>query len=627
MEKETSIFNRLKFLYFIVFLIVATLLLRLWYLQVIMGESYAQEAKEIRTKTIREVAPRGVIYDRNGIILAYNRPGLVISVDPEIIDDDPEVLKRLVPVLGKSYYDLEKKLSDEREYIKGYIDIVEDIDKELATFIKEHSDEFPGVIVKAVPLRNYPNGDLSSHILGYVGQITLEELQQEKFKYGYHPGDVVGKAGVELYYESFLSGHSGSKTVEVDPTGNIVRELGKVKPIPGNNLYLTIDINLQRKAEEVLKKWIEKARERRDEKSNEYYKAPAGSLVILDAKTNQILALTSYPTYDPNIFIGGISEKDWSNLNNPESNFPLNNRALMSYSPGSIYKVVTAAAGLGENLVEPYGKNYKCLGVWKELGDEHKRYCWKKWGHGDINLIEGIQESCNIVFYEIGLSLHNNSKKSGDAFYYYSKILGLDELTGVDLPFESKGIISNKKWKSEYFKDNPTLARWYPGDSVNLAIGQGDILVSPIQMVQLYSTIANKGEMVTPHIGLKIVSPKKELVENKVMKINKEQTLEKGIFEIIEKGLILVIKEGTAKSAFEGFTLDEISVAGKTGTANVWGKQDFSWFACYAPVENPEYVIVSMIEEAGSGGKSAAPIARELLEFVYNIESSYEKEE
>lgn len=627
MEKETSIFNRLKLLYFIVFLISTTLLLRLWYLQVIMGESYAQEAKEIRTKTIREVAPRGIIYDRNGIILSYNRPGLVISVDPEIIDENPEVLKRLAPVLGKSYHNLEKKLSDEREYIKGYIDIVEDIDKELATFIKEHSDEFPGVIVKAVPLRNYPNGDVSSHILGYVGQITLEELQQEKFKYGYHPGDVVGKAGVELYYESFLSGQSGSKTVEVDPTGNIVRELGKVKPIPGNNLYLTIDINLQRKAEEVLKKWIEKAREMRDEKTNEYYKAPAGSLVILDAKTNQILALTSYPTYDPNIFIGGISEKDWSNLNNPESNFPLNNRALMSYSPGSTYKVVTAAAGLGENLVEPYSKNYKCLGVWKELGDKHERYCWKTWGHGDINLIEGIQESCNIVFYEIGLSLHNNSKKSGDAFYHYSKILGLDELTGVDLPFESKGIISNKKWKSEYFKDNPTLARWYPGDSVNLAIGQGDILVSPIQMAQLYCTIANNGEMVTPHIGLKIVSPKKELVENKIIKINKKQTLEKGIFEIIEKGLILVIKEGTAKSAFEGFPLNEISVAGKTGTSSVPGKQDFSWFACYAPVENPEYVIVSMIEEAGSGGRSAAPIARELLEFIYNIESSYESEE
>ncbi|GAG72985.1 unnamed protein product [marine sediment metagenome] len=157
-----------------------------------MGESYAQEAKEIRTKTIRGVAPRGIIYDRNGIILSYNRPGLVISVDPEIIDDNPEVLKRLALVLGKSYYNLERKLSDEREYIKGYIDIVEDIDKELATFIKEHSDEFPGVLVKAVPLRNYPNGDISSHILGYVGQITLEELQQEKFKYGYHPGDVVG---------------------------------------------------------------------------------------------------------------------------------------------------------------------------------------------------------------------------------------------------------------------------------------------------------------------------------------------------------------------------------------------------------------------------------------------------
>jgi len=593
-----------------------------------MGESYAQEAKEIRTKTIRDIAPRGVIYDRNGIVLAYNRPGLVISVDPEMIDDNPEVLKRLASVLGKSYYNLEKKLSGKREYIKGYIDIVEDIDKELATFIKEHSDEFPGVIVKAVPLRNYPNGDISSHILGYVGQITLEELQQERFKYRYHPGDVVGKAGVELYYESFLSGQSGSKTVEVDPTGNIVRELGKIKPIPGNNLYLTIDINLQRKAEEALEKWIEKAKERLDKETNEYYKAPGGAVVILDAKTNQILAQVSYPSYDPNIFIGGISEKDLEKLKDPKNNSPLINRASsMSYPPGSIYKVVTAVAGLSENLVEPYGKNYKCLGVWKELGDDYPKYCWKEWGHGDINLIEGIQESCNVVFFEIGLSLHENSKYSGDAFYYYSKILGLDEPTGVDLPFESKGIIPNKKWKKEYFKDDPVLTKWYPGDTVNMAIGQGDILLSPIQIAQLYSVVANKGLLMTPYINLKMISSKGELLENTLRTTKNKKTVDEEIFEIIEKGLILVIKKGTAKTAFEDFPLDEISVAGKTGTAEIRGKQDHSWFACYAPVENPDYVIVSMIEEAGSGGKSAAPIARELLEFIYNIESSYEEEE
>jgi len=626
LERETSVFDRLRILYVIVIIISVTLLLRSWYIQVIMGEIYAQEAKEIRTKTIREVALRGNIFDRNGILLAYNRPGLVISVDPEIIDNNPEVLKKLSLVLEESYYNLEQKISHERKYLRGHIDVVKDIDKELATYIKEHSDEFPGVLVKKVPLRFYPNGDIASHLLGYVGQITLEELEQEKYKYEYLPGDIVGKSGVELYYESFLSGQNGSKTVEVDPTGRVVRELGKVKSIPGNNLHLTIDINLQKKTEEVLKKWIENARKTQDKETEEYYKAPAGASVILDAKTNQILAMASYPNYDPNIFIGGISEKDWEELNDPKNNFPLNNRALMSYSPGSVYKVVTAAAGLNENLVEPYDENYKCLGVWTELGDEYEKYCWSKWGHGDINLLEGIQESCNVVFYEIGLSLHKNSRSSGDVFYHYSKILGLDEPTGVDLPFESKGLIPNKKWKSEYFKENPTLAKWYPGDTVNLSIGQGDILTSPIQIARLYSIIANKGESLTPQICLRITSPKEELVENSAMIINKRETLDQEIFEIIEKGLILVVKNGTAKSAFDGFPLDEVSVAGKTGTSHVLGKQDFSWFACYAPVEDPEYVIVSMIEEAGSGGKSAAPIAKEILEFIYNVERSNEGE-
>lgn len=626
MERETSVFDRLRILYVIVIIISVTLLLRSWYIQVIMGEIYAQEAKEIRTKTIREVALRGNIFDRNKVLLAYNRPGLVISVDPEIIDNNPEVLKKLSLVLEESYYNLEQKISHERKYLKGHIDVVKDIDKELATYIKEHSDEFPGVLVKKVPLRFYPNGDIASHLLGYVGQITLEELEQEKYKYKYLPGDIVGKSGVELYYESFISGQNGSKTVEVDPTGRVVRELGKVKSIPGNNLHLTIDINLQKKTEEVLKKWIENARKTQDKETEEYYKAPAGASVILDAKTNQILAMASYPNYDPNIFIGGISEKDWEELNDPKNNFPLNNRALMSYSPGSVYKVVTAAAGLNENLVEPYDENYKCLGVWTELGDEYEKYCWSKWGHGDINLLEGIQESCNVVFYEIGLSLHKNSRSSGDVFYHYSKILGLDEPTGVDLPFESKGLIPNKKWKSEYFKENPTLAKWYPGDTVNLSIGQGDILTSPIQIARLYSIIANKGESLTPQICLRITSPKEELVENSAMIINKRETLDQEIFEIIEKGLILVVKNGTAKSAFDGFPLDEVSVAGKTGTSHVLGKQDFSWFACYAPVEDPEYVIVSMIEEAGSGGKSAAPIAKEILEFIYNVERSNEGE-
>jgi penicillin-binding protein 2 len=593
-----------------------------------MGETYAQEAKEIRTKTIREIAPRGLIFDRNGILLASNRPGLVVSVDPDIIEKTPQILRKLSIILEKDYYDLKQKISNEKGYIKGHVDIAIDIDKEIATYIMEHSDEFQGVLVKVVPFRYYPNKDIASHILGYIAQITLDELEQEKFKYGYQPGDLVGQSGVELYYENFISGKNGSKTVEIDPTGKIVRELGHINPIPGNNIYLTIDINLQRKAEEVLRKQIEKVRKIQDEDTKEYYKAPGGAIVILDAKTNQILAMASYPSYDPNIFIGGISEKDWEELNDPKNNFPLNNRALMSYPPGSIYKIVTAVAGLSENLVEPYGKNYKCLGVWEKLGDGYEKYCWKKWGHGNINFIEGIQESCNVVFFEIGLALHDNSKYSGDAFYHYSKILGLDEVTGVDLPFEYeyKGRIPNKKWKSEYFKDNPVLANWYPGDTVNMSIGQGDILISPIQIAQVYSVAANKGKLMTPYISLKIVSPQKELVENTVKKVNNRKTVDKEIFETIEKGFILVIKEGTAKTAFQDFPLDEIPVAGKTGTAEVKGKQDHSWFACYAPVGDPEYVIASMIEEAGSGGKSAAPIARELLEFIYDVKSNHESE-
>jgi len=610
--------TRFRLVVYFILILVTVLIVRLYFLQVMSGEVYAAEASEsiLRTKTV--LAPRGNIYDRNGKLLVKSIPAPAVAVDPRIVAENEEVISILSQKLNMSINEISKKLEKSNiSYLERVI-LKQNIDYQTMIYLKENLNKLPGVEIIDIFLREYEYGSLASHILGYIGEIDEETLKVQEYSVGYEGGDQIGLTGIEEVYEQILKGTKGRITYEVDPVGRPKNIVEETPYIIGNDLFITIDIDLQKVVEEILSKSIMTIRQQKVPNSKDYYKVPGGVVVVLDAKNGEVLAMASYPTYDPSVFTGGISVSDWNYLNDPVNEFPLNNRAIMGFPPGSVFKIVTAYGGLSEEIINP--KRYiNCSGVWTVLGDDYPKYCWAKGGHGSLNIYGGIQNSCDIFFYQIGYELFIKNKNADELLQKYARIFGFGSLTGIDLPYEDKCIVPDKEWKKDYFKDQKENTVWFPGDSVNMAIGQGDILTTPLQMALAYSVIVNRGLKVTPHIGKEVRDSDGnifiELGENgyEDLELNKEY------LDIIEKGLGLVVTNGTASSRFLKFPLKEIPVAGKTGTAEVVGKQDYGWFASYAPINNPQYIIVVMLEQAGGGSRSCAPIAKKIYEYLFNI--------
>ncbi|MCL4378246.1 MAG: penicillin-binding protein 2 [Actinobacteria bacterium] len=617
---NSSTNKRLIFTGYLVITAAVLLILRLYFLQVMSGEDYAKAASENITRTRTTAAPRGNIYDRNGKLLVESVPTTAVAVDPfEVLKRD-DVLSTLSKRLGISYYDLKDKLEKTKTTYIDRIIIKQNIDKETLVYLKEHSQDLPGVEVVNIFLRKYNFGSLAAHVLGYTGEIDEEKLKQEKNQSEYEGGDQIGLTGVEEQYEDILRGIKGKIVYEVDPLGRPSDIVEQENYVFGNDIYLTIDIELQKYVEEILAIQLEAIRQNKVAKTNDYYRAGGGSVVVLDAKTGEVLAMASYPTFDPQVFIGGISSINWNELNDPSMKFPLNNRAIMGFPPGSVFKIAPAYAGLSEGVINKNSIIF-CAGTWYGLGTDYSKTCWNKGGHGGLNIIGGIQNSCDIFFYETGLRLFLKNKNSDELLQKYAKILGFGSKTGIDLPNEDTGIIPDKAWKKDRFKNDKANSIWFPGDTVNMAIGQGDVLVSPLQLAYAYMTLANRGIQYTPHILKEVRDETGEKVfDFKSEKVN-DQELNQDYINIIENGLNLVTAKGTASSAFKPFPVDKIPVAGKTGTAEFSGRQDYAWFASYAPVGNPQYIVTVMLEEAGGGGRNAAPIAEKIYEYLYHIES------
>jgi penicillin-binding protein 2 len=394
----------------------------------------------------------------------------------------------------------------------------------------------------------------------------------------------------------------------------------QVDYISGNNVYLTLDIELQKYVEETLAKQLESIRQKKVGKTNDNYRAGGGAVVVLDAKTGEVLAMASYPTYDPGVFIGGISTQDWQQLNDPAKKYPLNNRAIMGFPPGSVFKIAPAYAGLNEGVING-NTTLSCAGTWYGLGTDFPKSCWNKSGHGGLSLLGGIQNSCDIYFYEVALKLFLKNKNSDELLQKYSKLLGFGSDTGIDLPNESAGVIPDKAWKKEWFKNDKANSIWFPGDTVNMGIGQGDVLVSPLQLAYAYMAIANRGKQYTPHVLKEIRDENGENILDPLSNQYKEIGLNQDYVNLIENGLNLVTKQGTGSAAFRQFPLDKIPVAGKTGTAEFAGHQDYAWFASYAPSNNPQYIVTVMLEESGGGGANAAPIAEKVYEYLYHVQN------
>jgi len=610
--KPEDVRPRLIVLTFIAIGIFVVLLSRLWFLQVMGGQKYMELAEGNYIRVIPIEAPRGLIYDRNGKVLVNNRPSIGVSLSPPVADKHPQIIGKLAKILKMSVGDIKERLAEKRsDPLKPRV-IMRDVDDKTLAYIEEHQMELPGVDVITESIRGYPFGNLGAHVFGYMGEISDAQVSKLKSIGDFSPGDIIGQSGVESTFEGLLRGQKGSQQVEVNASGRPLSVIKSQDPIPGHDLMLTVDLNIQKVTEQALKDAIDRAH--RTGKADRGARADAGAAVVMDPRNGEIIAMSSYPTYNPELFIGGISKKNWAELIDKKNNYPLNNRALMSYPPGSAFKPVTLMGALADGLTSP-SETFVCSGKWTGLGKDWARWCWDHSGHGTLGLTAGVAQSCDTVFYILGNKFY---KQGEERLQYWSKVLGFGSLTGIDMPMEKRGRVPNKEWKRNFNKNNPAYQRWYPGDTVSLAIGQGDLLTSPLQVASLYSIIANGGMFYRPHVGKAMISWNENVkTEFKLKPEDKRKVpIRKDIITFTQQALEQVISQGTAKGAFSGFPA---RVAGKTGTAQVSGKQDFAWFACYAPADEPKYVVVVMVEQGGHGGSIAAPAARKILATALGI--------
>lgn len=621
---QDNLQRRLAVLGIIILAAFCVLFTRLWFMQIVSGNNYRKKAEGNRIREISLEAPRGRILDRNGRVIVKNRSTLTISVVPAELREDSKVIERLSMLLGIGQGEIKYKIEKSQAPNRRAVLIKSDVGEDIVTYVREHQREFPGVIAGTRAMREYPNKELAAHVIGYLGEISPEVLKEKKGK-GYQAGDEIGLSGVEATYDEELRGKVGRYRLEVDAAGNSIRTLSRHEPRSGENLRLTIDEGVQAVVENALKSQVGVARGRYDPETDKNYAGSGASAVVLDPKTGEVIAMASYPTFDLNSFVGGISDRAWKKLMDPDNMYPLNNRAIMSQlPPGSTFKVVTAMAALNEGTVNP-NTPFFCQNIFnKGLFKDYPKYCWSQ--HGHIDLFNGIIQSCDIVFYEIGYNFYTRqTKKEGRPLWEYARDFQLGKPTGIDLVSEMDGRVPTPEWKREFNKKNPAYGVWYPGDTVNMAIGQGDLLTTPLQMAYLYAGIANGGKFVRPHLMKYLEDEDGRVLKRATVETADELQVDPKVVDFVSQALTGVVKgKGTAAATFNGFPVDRIPVAGKTGTSEIVGKQPTAWFICYAPAPDPQYVVAVAIEQGGHGGESAAPVARRILEGLFNVKTEGE---
>ena len=585
--------RRLKIVTVVVIVMVSTLLLRLWFLQIIKGPMYRTQSENNRIH-LQSIPPfRGLIMDRNGELLVDNRPSYDLYVIPEDIQD-PESLftniKRLISI-DSTQLSLKLKRSYSGKPFNPVL-IKKNISREELAVIEVNLFNLPGVYIEVKPQRNYIYDTFASHIIGYLGEISEKQLRSRKYVHN-AAGDLIGQYGIEGIWQNDLNGTIGGMQVEVDATGRKLRTISKKMPVPGYNVYLTIDKNLQLIAEDSLKD-------------------KTGAVVALDPNNGEVLALASSPDIDPNKFIDGINQKEWNRLVNSKD-YPLQNRAIRGqYAPGSIFKIIVALAGLEEGVIDPDEDLY-CSGSYT-LGNRVYR-CWKKSGHGKVNLHKALRESCDIYFWKVG-------KKLGiDTIARYARMFGLGSKTGIDLDYEMDGLIPDSEWKLKKYG-----VPWQQGETISSAIGQSFVLVTPIQAACMISAVFNGGVLYQPRVVERVGNKDGDIFEVSPVVHGKVNISPKNM-ELVKQALVGVVNEphGTATMA----KIKGITVAGKTGTAQVINMESFknlnsdgdvpeeyrdhAWFVAVAPAEAPRIAISVLIEHGGHGGSAASPVAVRLI--------------
>lgn len=604
--------RRLNIFSVVVAAVLGVLGFKAWSLQVIGGSEYSAEAEGNMTAAVSIPANRGRILDRKGRELAINRASRTVVCKSSVIDNR-RVVRRLSLVLGIPMAAIRARLMDESSGAQSDRVVATDVSMRAISYIEENPTVFPGVSVETRTMRYYPYGMLACHMIGYTGVISEEELSSQNEGENYEPGDIVGKAGAEAAYEDVLQGTKGARTFRVNSNGDPVALISDVDSDSGNDVMLTLDLDIQQVAEAALNEAFLSAQDRG--KKN----AKRGALIVLDVKTGGTIASVSAPAYNPNDFIGGISNELWTTLNSEESGYPMTNRVLAGqYPAASTYKAFTGLAGLTYDLVDDKIK-YDCQGTWTGMGDRYPKKCWLLTGHGELDIYYAIAHSCDVYFYEIASSLWDIRREKPDALQDYLRSWGFGSATGIDVGGEGKGRVPDEEWKKEYFWETPEDAQWVPGDLANMIIGQGDVLVTPIQMTVAYAGIAS-GRMLAPHLLYQVLNKDGQVVIPERVKPSafRPEFTEQDI-ETIRKALRLVITEGGATSVFEGFP---VNMAGKSGTGETGSEErdDYAWFIAYGPVEDPQYCCACVIEQGGGGTAIAGPPVRRVMAKVFGVD-------
>lgn len=587
---------RLDVLAIIILLVFVALVSRLGYLQVVQGKYYGEKADGNRIRLAPIMAPRGMFYDRNGIPLVSNRPGFAVSLLPISGPVPDDIIVKVASILNITPDEIKKKLSQHSGRFEP-IRIKSDIGPDIVTKIEERRAELPGVVIEIQPIRNYINNELAAHLFGYVSEINDVELEKAQEKSNeYKSGDIIGKFGLEKVYDRELRGIDGGNQVEVDVTGRPVNVLGRKETVPGKNLTLTIDYKIQKAAEVAIDEQLTYLQTK-----SEFRNAKAAAAVAMNPKTGEILAMVSRPTFNPNLFSGGISSKDWKALNENPNN-PMNNKAISGeYPPGSTFKLVTGAAALELGKVTPEEKILDTGKHWiiAKGNAEGEALGW-------INFKEALTKSDNVYFYEMGnrLGIDNLEK--------YARMFGLGVTTGINLQGESEGLVANQRYKEKVYGEE-----WYLSETFDAAIGQGFQLTTPLQVAVLMSEIANGGYRYRPYLVSKISSNKGEVIKTFAPEeVGRIQLSDRTLTLIRESLRDVALEGGTAAQAFRDFP---IAIAGKTGTAENSHGSDHGWFIAYGPYEDPRIVVVVIVEQGGFGAGSAAPIARKIMEAAFNL--------